>query len=373
MKEFSYEAIVKDPAVFADNRLPAHADFVARADRGERIGGDTRLRQYLDGVWKFHYARNIHAAPEGFWAPDYDTDSWETIRVPAHIQMEGYDKPAYVNTQYPWDAAEALQPGQVPEFFNPVADYVTEFQLPFAWQGKTVNLCFEGVESGFALWLNGQYIGYSEDSFDPAEFALKEALRPGWNKLAVRVFKWTPGSWFEDQDFYRFSGIFRSVYLSYIPDLAVLELFDACRILVTPGMVELGAKQEALNFEFGRQAAKACDYIILAGFLPKIPTYLIDQFPNRIINIHPALLPKFGGKGMWGHHVHEAVKAAGETVSGITIHFVNPELDAGEHIAQFSVDLDPKDTPDDIAAKVHELEMKHYPLVIEQVIKNNIV
>ena len=121
------------------------------------------------------------------------------------------------------------------------------------------------------------------------------------------------------------------------------------------------------------QAVRGCDYIILAGFLPKIPTYLIDQFPNRIINIHPALLPKFGGKGMWGHHVHEAVKAAGETVSGITIHFVNPELDAGEHIAQFSVDLDPKDTPDDIAAKVHELEMKHYPLVIEQVIKNHIV
>ena len=121
------------------------------------------------------------------------------------------------------------------------------------------------------------------------------------------------------------------------------------------------------------QAVRGCDYIILAGFLPKIPTYLIDQFPNRIINIHPALLPKFGGKGMWGHHVHEAVKAAGETVSGITIHFVNPELDAGAHIAQFSVDLDPKDTPDDIAAKVHELEMKHYPLVIEQVIKNHIV
>ena len=114
-------------------------------------------------------------------------------------------------------------------------------------------------------------------------------------------------------------------------------------------------------------------FIVLAGWLPLIPDFLIDAFPHKIINIHPALLPKFGGKGMWGHHVHEAVKAAGETVSGITIHFVNPELDAGEHIAQFSVDLDPKDTPDDIAAKVHELEMKHYPLVIEQVIKNNIV
>jgi phosphoribosylglycinamide formyltransferase-1 len=121
------------------------------------------------------------------------------------------------------------------------------------------------------------------------------------------------------------------------------------------------------------QAVRGCDYIILAGFLPKIPTYLIDQFPNRIINIHPALLPKFGGKGMWGHHVHEAVKAAGETESGITIHFVNPELDAGEHIAQFSVKLDPDDSPDTIADKVHELEMKHYPIVIEQVIKKNII
>ena len=120
------------------------------------------------------------------------------------------------------------------------------------------------------------------------------------------------------------------------------------------------------------QTVRNCDYIILAGFLPKIPVYLIDMFPNRIINIHPALLPKFGGKGMWGHHVHEAVKAAGETCSGITIHFVNPELDEGQHIAQFSVALDPNDTPEDIADKVHELEMKHYPSVIEQVIKGNL-
>jgi phosphoribosylglycinamide formyltransferase-1 len=115
-----------------------------------------------------------------------------------------------------------------------------------------------------------------------------------------------------------------------------------------------------------------CDYIILAGFLPKVPVYLIERYPNRIINIHPALLPKFGGKGMWGHHVHEAVYAAHETRSGITIHFVNPELDEGEHIAQFSVRLDPSDTPEQIADKVHVLEMKHFPAVIEQVIKRKI-
>lgn len=120
------------------------------------------------------------------------------------------------------------------------------------------------------------------------------------------------------------------------------------------------------------RTVEGCDFIILAGFLPKVPQYLIERFPNRIINIHPALLPKFGGKGMWGHHVHEAVKAAGETRSGITIHFVNAELDEGEHIAQFSCELSPNDTPEQIADKVHELEMRHFPMVIEQVIKNNI-
>lgn len=121
------------------------------------------------------------------------------------------------------------------------------------------------------------------------------------------------------------------------------------------------------------RTVRGCDYIILAGFLPRIPTYLINLYPNRIINIHPALLPKFGGKGMWGHHVHEAVFAAGEKRTGITIHFVNPELDEGEHIAQFSVDLKPSDTPAIIADKVHELEMKHYPPVIEGVIMGNIL
>lgn len=115
-------------------------------------------------------------------------------------------------------------------------------------------------------------------------------------------------------------------------------------------------------------ATEGCDYIILAGVLPKVPEYLIERFPNRIINIHPALLPKFGGKGMWGHHVHEAVKAAGETESGITIHYVNAELDQGEHIAQYSTPLSPDDTAEDIADKVHVLEMKYFPNVIEKVI-----
>ena len=116
-------------------------------------------------------------------------------------------------------------------------------------------------------------------------------------------------------------------------------------------------------------AVKDCDFIILAGFLVKVPDYLIDAYPKRIINIHPALLPKYGGKGMYGHHIHEAVKAAGEKETGITIHFVNNELDAGEHIAQFKVTLSDEDTADTIAAKIHELEQAHFPKVIESVIK----
>ena len=112
----------------------------------------------------------------------------------------------------------------------------------------------------------------------------------------------------------------------------------------------------------------AIDFVVLAGFLPLVPTYLIDAFPRKMVNLHPALLPKFGGKGMWGHHVHEAVKAAGETVTGMTVHYVTPQCDEGDIIAQFSVDLEPTDTPDDIASKEHVLEMEHFPQVVEQLV-----
>lgn len=108
------------------------------------------------------------------------------------------------------------------------------------------------------------------------------------------------------------------------------------------------------------------DFIVLAGFLPLVPEFLIDKFPRRIVNIHPALLPKHGGKGMWGHHVHEAVKAAGDTETGITIHYVSPVCDGGEIIAQFSTAVTPEDTPETIADKVHELEMAHFPKVLEE-------
>ncbi len=110
-------------------------------------------------------------------------------------------------------------------------------------------------------------------------------------------------------------------------------------------------------------------FIVLAGFLPLVPNFLIDAYPHKIINIHPTLLPKYGGKGMWGHHVHEAVKAAGETETGMTVHWVTPVCDAGEIIAQYKVPLSPDDTADDIAEKEHQLEMKYFPKEVEKIIK----
>ena len=115
------------------------------------------------------------------------------------------------------------------------------------------------------------------------------------------------------------------------------------------------------------------DFIVLAGFLPLIPNFLIDAYPRRIINLHPALLPKYGGKGMWGHHVHEAVKVAGETETGMTVHYVTPVCDSGEIIAQFRTSLSPDDSADDIAEKEHQLEMKYFPQVVEQVLNDTIV
>jgi phosphoribosylglycinamide formyltransferase-1 len=114
-------------------------------------------------------------------------------------------------------------------------------------------------------------------------------------------------------------------------------------------------------------------FIVLAGFLPLVPNFLIEAFPRRIVNLHPALLPKFGGKGMWGHHVHEAVKAAGEKETGMTVHWVTPVCDSGEIIAQYRVALSPDDSTDDIAEKEHQLEMKYFPEIVEKVVREQLI
>ncbi len=224
MLTFDYEKL-KDPGYFKDGALPAHSDHMYFADpREAAFRGASRFRESLDGIWYFHYARNYAQTVPGFEQDACDCRSWDEIRVPAHIQLEGYDMPQYVNIQYPWEGHEQIRSGQIPEEFNPTASYVRYFTVPPAMRGHRIFVSFQGAESGLALWLNGVFLGYSEDSFTPSEFELTDQIREGENKLAVQVFKWTSASWCEDQDFFRFSGLFRSVYLYTVPALHVRDL-----------------------------------------------------------------------------------------------------------------------------------------------------
>ena len=186
--------------------------------------GRSAFAECLNGLWKFHYAKNYDSAVRGFEKPDYSCEGWDDIRVPAHIQMEGYDAPQYANTQYPWEGREDIRPGEIPEYFNPVASYVKYFTVPERMKEKRLFISFEGAESALALWLNGTFVGYSGDSFTPSQFELTAYVKDGLNKLAVQVFKWTAGSWCEDQDFFRFSGIYRDVYLFTVPDVHIRDM-----------------------------------------------------------------------------------------------------------------------------------------------------
>ena len=223
MKSFDY-SMVKDPTYFKDGRIEAHSDHICYRNEMEAAEKETSFRHSLNGIWKFHYARNYGSTVQGFENTDYSCRDWDDIRVPAHIQMEGYDAPQYANVQYPWEGHEDIHPGEIPEHFNPVASYVKYFEVPETMQGKRLFISFQGAESGIVLWLNGQFVGYSEDSFTPSEFELTEYVTEGENKLAAQVFKWTASSWCEDQDFFRFSGIYRDVYLYTVPEVHVYDL-----------------------------------------------------------------------------------------------------------------------------------------------------
>ncbi len=251
MKQFDY-AMVKDPEYFRDGRLDAHSDHVYYASEEEAVDRETSYRESLNGLWKFQYARNYESAIPGFEAEEYNCKDWEDIYVPAHIQMEGYDVPQYANVQYPWEGHEEINPGEIPTHFNPTASYVKYFTVPEQMQGKRLFISFQGAESGLALWLNGKFVGYSEDSFTPSEFELTEYVKEGENKLAAQVFKWTASSWCEDQDFYRFSGIYRDVYLYTVPEVHVNDL----RIRAIPDVSLASANLELTTKTWGKGQLK---------------------------------------------------------------------------------------------------------------------
>lgn len=250
-RQFDY-ANVKNPEYFCDGRMEAYSDHAYYASETDMLDGESLFAESLNGIWKFHYARNYGAVIRGFEKEEYCCASWDDIRVPAHIQMEGYDVPQYANTQYPWEGREDIRPGEIPEYFNPVASYVKYFSVPERMKGKRIFVSFQGAESGLAVWLNGVFIGYSEDSFTPSDFELTGYLKEGQNKLAVQVYKWTAGSWCEDQDFYRFSGLYRDVFLYTVPNVHIRDL----RIRAIPDETLQKAELEIVSCTWGEGKAR---------------------------------------------------------------------------------------------------------------------
>ena len=216
---------LEDPQVFAVNRIPAHSDHCYYESEEEASKGEMGLRQLLNGTWKFSYASCPSDREADFYKEDYDESGFGNIEVPGHIELNGYGRCQYINTMYPWDGLADIRPPFTDKENNPVGSYIREFELKDSLKGKRQFLSFQGVETAFYVWLNGTFIGYAEDSFPPSEFEITHAVKAGVNRLAVEVYKRSSASWIEDQDFFRFSGIFRDVYVYAVPKCHVEDVF----------------------------------------------------------------------------------------------------------------------------------------------------
>lgn len=250
-----------DPEVFRVNQLKAHSDHEYYEDYESRNADNNPLFQSLNGQWQFYFSRNAKSRPEKFYEETYDRSIFDEITVPGHIELAGYDQIRYINTMYPWEGksyrrgAYSLEnagngAGMFSEAeYNPVGSYVKRFDLKREMLGKRIRICFEGVEQAMYLWLNGHFIGYAEDSFTPSEFDLTPYIREKDNLLAVEVHKMSTAAFLEDQDFFRFFGIFRNVTLKAVPSVH-LEDFRISPILEEDnkhGMISLELKVSAVK------------------------------------------------------------------------------------------------------------------------------
>ena len=226
-----------DPQVFRVGQLPAHSDHKIYASVQEMESQKSTLYQSLNGTWQFAYSANPQSRPADFYREDYNAGGFGEIQVPCHIEMAGYDKIHYINTMYPWEGQVYRRPayalgedrteaGSFSEAqYNPVGSYRKVFDLEEGLRGRRVCICFEGVEQAVYVWLNGQFVGYAEDTFTPSEFDLSPYIREQGNMLAVEVYKNSTAAYLEDQDFFRFFGIFRNVTLYAKPKLHVEDLW----------------------------------------------------------------------------------------------------------------------------------------------------
>lgn len=251
-----------DPEVFRVGALAAHSDHLFFKHEQEREQRENSLAQSLNGFWKFHYSKCPLERPADFYKPGFDISGFDEIKVPCHIEMAGYDQIHYVNNLYPWEGKAYRRPaytllgshkwkGMFSEaVYNPVGSYIREFDLEEGLAGKRVVVCFEGVEQAMYVWINGVFVGYGEDSFTPSEFDLTPYLKEKGNVLAVEVYKHSTAAFLEDQDFFRFFGIFRNVILYAKPQIHVEDMW------AKPVLLENGKGKLALDLRLSMK--KGC-------------------------------------------------------------------------------------------------------------------
>lgn len=251
---------LEDPSVFNINKTEPHAWFIPFPD------GETALQTpdlaspwylSLNGKWKFHFTEITAERPEGFYSDDFIDAGWNEIDVPANWEINGYGIPIYVNSPYEW--AEDPQPPTVPHDNNPVGTYRTAFSLPGSWAGQQVFIHFGAVKSAFFIWLNGEYVGYSQGSKTPAEWNITKHLRDGENLMALQVFRWSDGSYLECQDFWRISGIERDVFLYTTPNVFIRDFFARATLTdnYTNGVLEVDVEVENAGNDPGDCSVKA--------------------------------------------------------------------------------------------------------------------
>lgn len=263
---------LENPQVFKVNRIDAHSDHLFYENIEDiNLGYDMPLKQNLNGKWRFSYAKNPDRREKDFYKEDYDCTTFDYINVPGHIQMQGYDKCQYINTMYPWDGVDELRPPYISKENNPVGSYVKYFRVKDELKNKKIFVSFQGVETAFYVWINGKFVGYSEDTFTPSEFDITDYIKENEeNKLAVEVYKRSSASWLEDQDFWRFSGIFRDVYLYATPKVHIRDLF-------VKSTLDKSYKNGKLNINLDFMLnSKNKDY--------KLKAYLKDKNQNIVYN-----------------------------------------------------------------------------------------
>ncbi len=280
----------ENPEVVGRNKEPGHCTLMPYPDVETALACDRETSpffQSLTGPWKFNCVHKPDDRPKDFYKPDFDVSQWAEIPVPSNWEMHGYDHAIYLNIRYP----HPTNPPYIAHDYNPVGSYRREFTIPDSWEGRQVFLHFDGVQSAFYVWVNGQMVGYSEDSMTPAEFHVTPYLQKGKNTLAVEVYRWCDGSYLEDQDFIRFSGIHRNVCLfstpaTHIRDFAVRATLDNQYkdgvLMIRPKLATYGKDAELKGWTVEAQLYDSDKKAVLAQPLSiNIQRILNEQYPQR--------------------------------------------------------------------------------------------